>query len=88
MDLFVAQLPSRVNEAILESLFAKFGKVDSAKVVYDRVTGESKKYGFVSMPNEEDAQKAIDALNDFEIDGKKIVVKKAEPPKKSFKIRM
>ena len=88
MDLFVAQLPSRVNEAILESLFAKFGKVDSAKVVYDRVTGESKKYGFVSMPNDEEAQKAIDALNDFEIDGKKIVVKKAEPPKKSFKIRM
>ena len=88
MDLFVAQLPSRVNEAILESLFAKFGKVDSAKVVYDRVTGESKKYGFVSMPNDEEAQKAIDALNDFEIDAKKIVVKKAEPPKKSFKIRM
>lgn len=88
MDLFVAQLPSRVNEAILESLFAKFGKVDSAKVVYDRVTGESKKYGFVSMPDDTQAQAAIDALNDFEIDGKKIVVKKAEPPKKSFKIRM
>jgi RNA recognition motif-containing protein len=88
MDLFVAQLPSRVNEAILESLFAKFGKVDSAKVVYDRVTGESKKYGFVSMPDDIQAQAAIDALNDFEIDGKKIVVKKADPPKKSFKIRM
>jgi RNA recognition motif-containing protein len=88
MNIFVAQLPSRVNEAILESLFAKFGAVESARVIYDRVTGQSKKYGFVTMPNDEEAQKAIDALNDSEIDGKKIVVKKAEPPKKSFKIRM
>lgn len=88
MNIFVAQLPSRVNEAILESLFAKFGAVESARVVYDRVTGQSKKYGFVTMPNDEEAQKAIDTLNDTEIDGKKIVVKKAEPPKTSFKIRM
>jgi RNA recognition motif-containing protein len=88
MNIFVAQLPSKVNEAMLESLFGKFGTVESARVVYDRVTGQSKKYGFVSMPNDAEAQMAIDALNDFEIDGKKIVVKKAEPPKKSFKIRM
>ncbi|HLF63814.1 MAG TPA: hypothetical protein VI603_08675 [Saprospiraceae bacterium] len=88
MDIFVAQLPSRVNEAMLESMFARFGAVDSARVVYDRVTGESKKYGFVSMPKDEEAQKAIDTLNDSELDGKKLVVKKAEPPKKSFKIRM
>lgn len=88
MNIFVAQLPSRVNEAILESLFAKFGAVESARVVYDRVTGQSKKYGFVTMPNDDEAQKAIDALNDSEVDGKKIVVKKAEPPKKTFKIRM
>ena len=88
MNIFVAQLPSRVNEAILESLFAKFGAVESARVVYDRVTGQSKKYGFVTMPNDEEAQKAIDALNDSEVDGKKIVVKKAEPPKPTFKIRM
>jgi RNA recognition motif-containing protein len=40
------------------------------------------------MPNDVDAQKAIDALNDFELDGKKLVVKKADPPKKTFKIRM
>jgi RNA recognition motif-containing protein len=88
MNIFVAQLPGRLNEAVLESLFAKFGTVESVRIVYDRVTGQSKKYGFVTMANEEEGQKAIDALNDFEIDGKKIVVKKAEPPKKSFKIRM
>lgn len=88
MNLFVAQLPSRLNEAMLEALFAKFGAVESARIVYDRVTGQSKKYGFVTMTNDAEAEKAIEALNDFEIDGKKIVVKKAEPPKKSFKIRM
>jgi len=88
MNIFVAQLPSRVNEAMLEALFAKFGTVESARVVYDRVTGQSKKYGFITMPNDEEAQKAIDTLNDSELDGKKIVVKKADPPKKSFKIRM
>lgn len=88
MNIFVAQLPSRLNEAMLEALFAKFGTVESARIVYDRVTGQSKKYGFVTMPDDEKAQMAIDALNDSEIDGKKIVVKKAEPPKKSFKIRM
>jgi RNA recognition motif-containing protein len=88
MNIFVAQLPSRVNEAILESLFARFGTVESARVVYDRVTGDSKKYGFVTMSNDEEAQKAIDTLNDSELDGKKLVVKKAEPPKKTFKIRM
>lgn len=88
MNIFVTQLPSRVNEAMLESLFAKFGTVESARVIYDRVTGQSKKYGFVNMPNDDEAQKAIDALNNFEIDGKAIVVKKADPRKQSFRIRM
>ena len=88
MDIFVTQLSGKVNGAILEALFAKFGKVSSAKVVYDRITGESKKFGFVTMPNEAEAQSAIDALNDFELDGKKLVVKKADPPKKGFQIRM
>ena len=88
MDIFVAQLPGKVNGAILESLFARFGEVSSAKVVYDRVTGQSKKFGFVTMPNDEEALKAIEALNEFELEGKTLVVKKAEPPKKGFKIRM
>jgi len=88
MNIFVAQLPGSVNEVFLETLFARFGRVESARVIYDRVTGQSKKYGFVSMPNDEEAQKAIDALNDSELEGKTLVVKKAEPPKKAFKIRM
>jgi len=88
MNIFVAKLSSRVNEVMLESLFARFGKVESARIVYDRITGESKKYGFVAMPNEEEAERAIEALNEYEWEGKQIVVKKAEPPKPGFKIRM
>jgi len=88
MNIFVAKLPSKFNEVMLESLFAKFGTVESARIIYDHVTKQSKKYGFVSMPNDEEAQKAIDTLNDSELEGKNLVVKKAEPPQKSFKIRM
>ena len=88
MNIFVAQLPGTVNGVILESLFAKYGEVESARVIYDRVTGQSKKYGFVSMPNDEEAEKAIEALNEFELEGKTLVVKKADPPNKGFRIRM
>ena len=88
MNIFVAKLPDSVNGMILESLFARFGEVDSARVVYDRHTGESKHFGFVDMPNDEEAKAAIEALNGREIEGKELVVKEAEPPTKKFKIRM
>lgn len=88
MNIFVAQLPGTVNGVILESLFAKYGEVESTRVIYDRVTGQSKKYGFVSMPNDDEAEKAIAALNEFELEGKTLVVKKADPPNKGFRIRM
>ena len=88
MTIFVAKLPSSVNGVVLESLFARYGEVDSAKVVYDRITGDSKKFGFVEMPNEEEARKAIEGLNEFELEGKVLVVKEAEPPSRKFRIRM
>ncbi len=88
MTIFVAKLPDSVNGAILESLFARFGKVVSARVVYDRHTGESKHFGFVEMPKDEDAKKAIEGLNDKEMEGKILVVNEAEPPTKKFRIRM
>jgi len=53
--------------------------VDSAKIIMDKFTGRSKGFGFVEMPNDDEAQAAIDALNDTDFDGRTIVVKKAEP---------
>lgn len=88
MTIFVAKLPDSVNGAILESLFARFGDVVSARVVYDRHTGESKHFGFVEMPKEDQAKKAIEELNEKEMEGKILVVKEAEPPAKKFRIRM
>ncbi len=88
MTLFVTKLPDSVNGAVLEALFSRYGEVDSARVMYDRHTNESKHFGFVEMPNEEEAKKAMEGLNEKEIDGKVIIVKEAEPPKKKFRIRM
>ncbi len=63
----------------LEQAFAQFGQVSSAKIVKDRETGRSKGFGFVEMPNEEEGNRAIAALNETELDGRTIVVKPANP---------
>lgn len=87
MTIFVKNLSQRTNEAILEMVFSNYGEVDSAKIIYDRITRDSRGFGFIEMPNEEEAHKAIEKLNDSELDGNKIIVQEAEPPKKKFKIR-
>jgi len=80
MNLFVAKLSSSTTGDDLQELFSAHGEVASAKVIFDRETGNSKGFGFVEMPNDEEANAAIAALNDSEIDGKQIVVKEANPP--------
>ena len=79
MNIFVAKLSSRTKSEELEQLFGKFGEVSSAKVIFDRNSGFSKRYGFVEMPNEQEAFEAIDKLNDTELDGSQIVVKLSVP---------
>ena len=79
MNLFVARLSSSTTGDDLQELFSAHGEVASAKVIFDRETGNSKGFGFVEMPNDEEANAAIAALNESEIDGKQIVVKEANP---------
>jgi RNA recognition motif-containing protein len=79
MNIFVARLNFKTRREDLEAAFAKFGEVASAKIVKDRETGRSKGFGFVEMPNDDDAHKAIAALNETELDGRAIVVKPANP---------
>lgn len=67
------------QEEDLRQLFEGYGEVDSAKIIMDKFTGRSKGFGFVEMPNDEEAQNAIDGLNEQEFDGRTIVVKQAEP---------
>lgn len=79
MNIFVAKLSSNTNDDDLRDLFSEFGNVTSAKVIIDRDTGASKGFGFVEMDNDEEANEAINQLNDSEVDGRQIVVKKARP---------
>ncbi len=77
--LFVGGLPYSVNNQQLEEMFAKFGSVASANVVTDKFSGQSKGFGFVEMPNDNEAQAAIKELDGYAIEGRKIGVSVARP---------
>ena len=79
MNIFVAKLDYGTREETLRSAFEAYGQVDSAKIIMDRDTGRSKGFGFVEMPNDEEALAAIEGLNDSDMEGRTIVVKKARP---------
>lgn len=79
MNIFVAKLNYNTQEESLRILFENFGEVTSAKVIFDRETERSKGFGFVEMPNEEEALAAIENLNESELDGRTIVIKEARP---------
>lgn len=81
MNIFVANVSFRLQSEDLKQLFQEYGEVESAKIVMDRDTGRSKGYGFVEMSDDEAAMQAISELNEVEVDGKIIVVKKANPRK-------
>ena len=79
MNIFVAKLNFDTQEQDLQEAFEEFGEVSSVKIIMDKFTGRSKGFGFVEMPNDDEAKTAIEDLNDREFDGRTIVVKKAEP---------
>lgn len=83
MNIFVAKLDYGTQEAALREAFEVFGKVDTVKIITDKLTGRSKGYGFIEMPDENEALTAIDSLNESELDGRTIVVKKARPKENS-----
>ena len=76
--LYVGGLPYSVDDARLEELFSAHGTVESARVITDRMTGRSRGFGFVEM-DEAEAQKAIDALNGTDLDGRTLTVNEAKP---------
>ena len=76
MNIYIAGLSYRTNDADLTNLFAEFGEVSSAKVIMDRETGKSRGFAFVEMTSDEEGQKAIDELNGVEYDQKVISVKR------------
>jgi len=79
MNIFVAKLSSSTTSDDLRTLFEEYGEVTSANVITDRMTGYSKKFGFVEMSNDDEANKAIKELDNCQYDHAEIVVKKARP---------
>ena len=76
MKLFVGNLPWRVRDNDLVEMFSEHGHVTAANVVLDRDTGRSRGFGFVEM-GDDDARKAIEALNGQDLDGRAINVNEA-----------
>jgi RNA recognition motif-containing protein len=79
MRLYVGNLAYSVTSQSLEQLFSEFGQVKDATVVQDRDTGRSKGFGFVEMNDNSAAQAAIAALNEKEIEGRRLTVNEARP---------
>jgi len=80
--LYVGSLPYTTTEQQLTELFSQHGTVQSAKVVTDRFTGQSRGFAFVEMATSDEAQKAIAALHGSELGGRTLVVNEARPQEK------
>jgi RNA recognition motif-containing protein len=83
MNIFIAKLSSSTTSDDLRTLFEDYGEVTSANVITDRMTGHSKKFGFVEMSNNDEANKAIKELDNCNYDNADIVVKQARPKSES-----
>jgi cold-inducible RNA-binding protein len=79
MKLYVGNLSFQTTEGALEELFAQFGTVTEAMLVMDKMTQRPRGFGFVTMGTAEEAQKAIDALNGKNVDGRNLIVNEARP---------
>ena len=77
--LYVGNLSFQVTDQELEKLFSQHGNVTSASVITDRMTGRSRGFGFVEMENDQEADAAIDALNEQDHEGRPLTVNEARP---------
>ncbi len=79
MNIYVGNLSYSVTEDDLRNLFAEHGEVSSVKIITDKLSGASKGFGFVEMPMQEQAEKAIKALDGNSVSGRNIKVNQARP---------
>jgi RNA recognition motif-containing protein len=79
MNLYVGNLPYRITEDQLRAAFEEFGSVSSCTIIKDKVTGQSKGFGFLEMPERSEAEAAITNLNGRDLMGRKINVNEARP---------
>jgi RNA recognition motif-containing protein len=79
VNIYVGNLSYSTTEDDLRNMFEAHGKVDRASVVTDRMTGRSKGFGFVEMPNDAEGRSAISALSEMEVQGRRMMVNEAKP---------
>ena len=79
MKIYVGNLPYRATEAELREAFESYGQVESARIIVDRNTGRSRGFGFVEMPEDSEAQNAIEKLNGSDMGGRTLKVNEARP---------
>ena len=79
MNMYVGNLTFSVNEDDLKAAFSEFGEIENVKIIKDRFSGQSKGFGFVEMPSNSEADKAIKALNGTPIKGQAIKISQANP---------
>jgi RNA recognition motif-containing protein len=79
MNIYVGNLSYGMTEEALHQAFAAHGTVESARIIKDRDTGQSKGFGFVEMPNQQEAEAAIKELDGADLGGRKIRVNEARP---------
>lgn len=77
--LYVGNLPYTISEQQLRDLFSEVGSVESVTVIIDRNTNKAKGFGFVEMVTDEEAQKAIEKFNGYQIEDRALVVNEARP---------
>ncbi len=87
--LYVGNLPYGVNDDALRDMFSAYGNILSASIIFDRMSGRSKGFGFVELEDDGEAQKAISEMNEKELEGRNMVVSVARPreerPERSFR---
>jgi len=79
MNIYVGNLPYNVVEEDLKEIFEEYGEVSSVKIISDKLTGRSKGFGFVEMDDDQEANKAIEELNNAELSGRNIKVNESRP---------
>jgi len=79
MNIYVGNLDYQMSDDLLKTAFEAYGDVESARIIVDRDTGRSKGFGFVEMPDQEQATAAIDGLNGTELNSRTVTVNEARP---------
>lgn len=79
MNIYVGNLPYKISDVELRELFGAYGEVSSISIIKDKMTGQSKGFGFVDMPNAAEGTAAINGLNEHAVQGRNIKVNEAKP---------